>query len=160
MLFTWDTTNLCIVFRWWHIRSTPSLILSLLAVVALGAGYEALREGIRRYEVVLAKRADAVPRKFTSPFSFISFAPSISFSLMSVSCQTPICCESKQLSRIFAAPPFKEDDRETRGDRDDNDTETTPFLRTGQAQADVNKRAHLIKAVLYGIQNFYAFMIM
>ncbi|CAK7205649.1 copper transpport protein [Sporothrix eucalyptigena] len=91
MLFTWDTRNLCIVFRWWHIRSTPGLFLSLLAVVALGAGYEALREGIRRYEVQLAKRADAVPR---------------------------------------------------------------------QAQAEVNKRAHLIKAVLYGVQNFYAFMIM
>ncbi|KIH86999.1 solute carrier family 31 (copper transporter), member 1 [Sporothrix brasiliensis 5110] len=91
MLFTWDTNNLCIVFRWWHIRTTPGLILSLLAVVALGAGYEALREGIRRYEMVLAKRAEAVPR---------------------------------------------------------------------QAQVDVNKRAHVTKAVLYGIQNFYAFMIM
>ncbi|CAK7232510.1 copper transpport protein [Sporothrix bragantina] len=113
MLFTWDTRNLCIVFRWWHIRSTPGLFLSLLAVVALGAGYEALREGIRRYEVQLAKRADAVPQ-----------------------------------------------DRENGGDRDDNDTETTPFLRTGQAQAEVNKRAHLIKAALYGVQNFYAFMIM
>ncbi|KJR84865.1 solute carrier family 31 (copper transporter), member 1 [Sporothrix schenckii 1099-18] len=122
MLFTWDTNNLCIVFRWWHIRTTPGLILSLLAVVALGAGYEALREGIRRYEMVLAKRAEAVP---------------------------PVSAEQ----------PNKED-RESHGDRDDNDTETTPFLRTGQAQVDVNKRAHVTKAVLYGIQNFYAFMIM
>ncbi|CAK7274185.1 copper transpport protein [Sporothrix epigloea] len=89
MLFTWDTRNLCVVFRWWHIRSTPGLFLSLLAVVIFGAGYEALREGIRRYEAQSSSRA--APR---------------------------------------------------------------------QAHAVVNKRAHLIKAVLYGIQNFYAFMIM
>ena len=63
MLFTWDTRNLCIVFRWWHVRSTPGLFLSLLAVIALGVGYEALREGIRRYEVQLAKQAESVPRK-------------------------------------------------------------------------------------------------
>lgn len=78
MLFTWDTNNLCIVFRWWHIRSTPGLLLSLLAVVALGAGYEALREGIRRYEVQLAKRADAVPRKlFLFSCSFSPATPSL-----------------------------------------------------------------------------------
>jgi len=33
MLFTWDTTNLCIVFRQWHIRSTASLIVSLLLLL-------------------------------------------------------------------------------------------------------------------------------
>lgn len=67
MLFTWDTKNLCIVFRQWHIRSTTGLVVSLLAVVALGAGYEALREASRRYEHAVNKRVDAVPR--TSPFS-------------------------------------------------------------------------------------------
>jgi hypothetical protein len=66
MLFTWDTTNLCIVFKWWHIRSPLSLTISLLAVVALVAGYEALRESIRRYEVWVAKRADTAPRKSPS----------------------------------------------------------------------------------------------
>ena len=44
MLFTWDTTNLCIVFPSWRITGTLSLIVSLLAVVALTAGYEAIRE--------------------------------------------------------------------------------------------------------------------
>lgn len=73
MLFTWDTRNLCIVFRWWHIRTTPGLLLSLLAVVALGAGYEALRQGIRRFEVQLAKRADAVPRKLFFLLSLLLF---------------------------------------------------------------------------------------
>lgn len=153
MLFTWDTRNLCIVFRWWHIRSTPGLFLSLLAVVIFGAGYEALREGIRRYEAQTSLRA--VPREFFSSWNFL---------FKTFSCFTPICvvqlffcCESKQLSCHFTN--IKEDP-EVRASQDDNDTETTPFLRTGQAQAVVNKRTHLIKAALYGIQNFYAFMIM
>ena len=70
MLFTWDTTNLCIVFRQWHIRSTFGLIVSLLAVVALGAGYEALRAASRRYEHALNKRTETTPRESppTNPF--------------------------------------------------------------------------------------------
>ena len=66
MLFTWNTKNLCIVFRQWHVTSTASLIVSLLLVVAIGVGYEALREGIRRYEVSVNKRADTAPRKYIS----------------------------------------------------------------------------------------------
>lgn len=73
MLFTWDTTNLCIVFGSWHIRSTASLIFSLLAVVLIGMGYEALRAGSRRYEVVMNERIETYPSMF--PFSFpLSFA--------------------------------------------------------------------------------------
>lgn len=58
MLFTWDTTNLCIVFRQWHVRGTASLIFSLLAVVAICAGYEALREATRRYEAWTEKQEE------------------------------------------------------------------------------------------------------
>ena len=50
MLFTWDTTDLCIVFPSWHISGTTSLVFSLLAVVLMTAGYEAIREISRRYE--------------------------------------------------------------------------------------------------------------
>jgi copper transporter 1 len=50
MLFTWDTTDLCIVFPSWHISGTGSLIFSLLAIILLTAGYEAIREVSRRYE--------------------------------------------------------------------------------------------------------------
>ncbi|AEO70084.1 uncharacterized protein THITE_2121011 [Thermothielavioides terrestris NRRL 8126] len=69
MLFTWDTTNLCIVFRQWHITSNLGLVASLVAVVAICAGYEALREGIRRYEAALSRRVDTVPRKFVFSLS-------------------------------------------------------------------------------------------
>lgn len=61
MLFTWDTTNLCIVFNQWHIRTTAGLLFSLAAVVLIGMGYEALRAGTRRYEVVMNKRVESVP---------------------------------------------------------------------------------------------------
>jgi copper transporter 1 len=61
MLFTWNTKNLCIVFRWWHIRSDAGLIFSLLAIVAITASYEALRSATRRYENWVAKRQHEIP---------------------------------------------------------------------------------------------------
>lgn len=68
MLFTWDTTNLCIIFSSWHIRSTAGLLFSLLAVVLIGMGYEALRAGTRRYEVVMRRRMDTIPSEFHSSY--------------------------------------------------------------------------------------------
>ncbi|KAK8925116.1 hypothetical protein H634G_05714 [Metarhizium anisopliae BRIP 53293] len=91
MLFTWDTTNLCIVFRQWHIRSTPGLILSLAAVVLLAMGYEALRALSRRFEASVDRRMSALPRS---------------------------------------------------------------------SHPDISKQGHFIKAVFYGVQTFYAFMLM
>jgi copper transporter 1 len=67
MLFTWDTTNLCIVFPSWRVTGTLSLIVSLLAVVALTAGYEAIREVSRRYEERLEKNMQDAPRKLLLP---------------------------------------------------------------------------------------------
>ncbi|KAM0280387.1 hypothetical protein ACHAQH_004100 [Verticillium albo-atrum] len=116
MLFTWDTNNLCIVFRQWRIDSTLSLIFSLLLVVALTAGYEALRAASRRYETAVNKRVTNLPN---------------------------VCPRDKKAT----------DDGEP-------DTETTPFLWTGSQQVEASKTAHVIKAVLYALQNFYAFMIM
>ena len=50
MIFTWSSHNLCIVFRWWRVTGPLSLILSLLAVALLTAGYEGVRQISRRYE--------------------------------------------------------------------------------------------------------------
>jgi solute carrier family 31 (copper transporter), member 1 len=66
MLFTWNYQNVCVVFRQWHITSPLSLIISLLAVVAIVAGYEALREAIRQFEARTAKRIEGAPRKYSS----------------------------------------------------------------------------------------------
>jgi len=39
-------------------------------------------------------------------------------------------------------------------------TESTPLWWTGRNQVEVTQRAHVIKAALYALQNFYAFMLM
>ena len=61
MLFTWDTTNLCIIFRWWHITSTFTLLISLIAVALLTSGYELVREVSRRYEMSSAEYVNSLP---------------------------------------------------------------------------------------------------
>ncbi|KAI1756987.1 Ctr copper transporter family-domain-containing protein [Xylaria castorea] len=130
MLFTWDTTNLCIVFRQWHVTGTASLIFSLLAIVAICAGYEALREGTRKYEQWLSNKETAYNRY--------------------------------QDNAAAAAHHDREQGHE-------QVAETTPFLgieriggggASGPSESPVGERARIVKAVLYGVQNFYAFMIM
>lgn len=43
MLFTWSPKNLCVVFKWWHVRSQFDFILTFVAVVLLGMGYEYIK---------------------------------------------------------------------------------------------------------------------
>ncbi|KAI9720384.1 MAG: hypothetical protein M1812_002890 [Candelaria pacifica] len=59
MLFTWDTTNLCIIFRSWRVTSTLSLLFSLFGVALLTAGYEFIRELSRRVEMRVDKEITA-----------------------------------------------------------------------------------------------------
>jgi len=59
MIFTWDSTNLCIIFRQWRITGTISLLMSLVAIVVLTAGYEGLRRVSSRYEVSHEARMSA-----------------------------------------------------------------------------------------------------
>ncbi|KAF1353634.1 Ctr copper transporter family-domain-containing protein [Delphinella strobiligena] len=63
MLFTWDTKNLCIIFRSWHVTGTMSLIGSLLAIILLTAGYELVRELTRRYETISQQEISSLPRR-------------------------------------------------------------------------------------------------
>ena len=69
MLFNWDTTNLCLVFPQWRVTGTFSLLLSLLGVVLLCAGYELVRSLSRRYEVSSAEYLHQLPRM--SPISTV-----------------------------------------------------------------------------------------
>ena len=50
MLFTFSTDGLCIIFPQWRVTGPISLLLSLVAVALLTAGYEGVREISRRYE--------------------------------------------------------------------------------------------------------------
>lgn len=59
MLFTWSFKDLCIVFRQWRVTGPFSLVLSLIAIIILTAGYEGVREVTRRYEAAHAQRLKA-----------------------------------------------------------------------------------------------------
>ncbi|KAI9679943.1 MAG: hypothetical protein M1817_004958 [Caeruleum heppii] len=61
MLFTLSTQNLCIIFSQWRITGPFSLLVSLLAIVALTAGYEFVRDVTRRYEARCALDGNALP---------------------------------------------------------------------------------------------------
>ncbi|RYP92765.1 hypothetical protein DL770_001154 [Monosporascus sp. CRB-9-2] len=152
MLFTWDTTNLCIVFRQWHIRGPASLAVSLMAIVAICAGYEALREATRRYEAWTNKQEEAAgPSEFlplslrtSYPFFFPLQIPAFALSPHGAG-----ACRRGSYSR----PVFP--DSECLVGR----INELPKLRRNN-QGEASKRRRLIKSVLYGVQNFYAFMIM
>ena len=63
MIFTWDYNNLCVVFRSWRITSVPTLLASLVAIVVLTAGYEAVREASRKYEERTTTQRSVLPSK-------------------------------------------------------------------------------------------------
>ncbi|KFY05939.1 hypothetical protein V492_08227 [Pseudogymnoascus sp. VKM F-4246] len=63
MLFTWSTRDLCIIFRSWHITGPITLTLSLLAIVALVAAFEALRATTARYDALVLKRREELPHE-------------------------------------------------------------------------------------------------
>ncbi|ODH46883.1 hypothetical protein GX48_07026 [Paracoccidioides brasiliensis] len=50
MHFTFSSQNLCIIFKQWQIKGPFSLVLSLVAIALLTAGYEGVRELACRYE--------------------------------------------------------------------------------------------------------------
>ncbi|RJE19901.1 hypothetical protein PHISCL_07770 [Aspergillus sclerotialis] len=59
MLFRWSAKNLCIVFSSWRITGPFSLLLSLISIVIITAGYEGIRRVTRRYELIQAQRLGA-----------------------------------------------------------------------------------------------------
>ncbi|KAB8220532.1 Ctr copper transporter family-domain-containing protein [Aspergillus novoparasiticus] len=59
MLFTWSSKDLCIIFRQWRVDGPFSLLVSLVVIVLLTAGYEGIRQLTRRYEAAHAQRMNA-----------------------------------------------------------------------------------------------------
>lgn len=49
MLFTWDYENVCVVFKWWHIYNAFDLVLSVIAIAVLAAGYEFLKYRYKQF---------------------------------------------------------------------------------------------------------------
>lgn len=44
MIFNWDTKGMCVVFPWWHVKTHLGMVLTVIAVVAISAGYEYVRK--------------------------------------------------------------------------------------------------------------------
>ncbi|KAL9604814.1 MAG: hypothetical protein Q9219_000262 [cf. Caloplaca sp. 3 TL-2023] len=61
MLFTWSTKDLCIIFPQWRVHSTFSLLMSLIGVIILTAGYEFVRDMSRRFETSSAEYMNKLP---------------------------------------------------------------------------------------------------
>ena len=133
MLFTWDTNNLCIIFRWWHISSTLTLLISLAAVALLTAGYELVRESSRRYELSSAEHLNSLPSK-----SLRSFRPNLWRHVWFLEWGLSL--------RIY--------------EDDDNNHERSSLLWSGKDAGQQEKKVRVVKAAFYAVQVFYSFFIM
>lgn len=172
MLFTWDTSNLCIVFSQWRVTGTFSLVISILAVMALTAGYEAIREMSRSYEARQAERIESAPRKSD---------PVLSYSLYATRCTLPFLtrqssgrenCKGRKRNKTIH-PLIQQVKKKTRKLMLDQTSvrKANPSIAVGEqssllwmtagntAEAE-EKKGKIVKAALYGIQVFYSFFIM
>lgn len=134
MIFTWDYNNLCIVFSSWRITNAFSLILSLVAVVALTAGYEAVREASRRYEARQRAMIENMPSK-SLPTQNLHAGNLQRWRsrLMYLTKDEPVSLSSSERSSL---------------------------LRLGSSVAAQEKKAKTVNAAFYGVQVFYSFFIM
>ena len=121
MLFTWDTKDLCVVFRWWHVRGPWSLLFTLLGVVALGMSYEFLRHLARKYDecTLGAIRIDSPP------------------------------LEPTDSDRVHPPPTS-------------SPARFRPFVVVvrGADRVRLARRRHIVRAIMYGIQVFYSYLLM
>lgn len=44
MIFNWDTKGMCVVFPWWHVKTHVGMVITVVAVVIMSAGYEYVRK--------------------------------------------------------------------------------------------------------------------
>ncbi|KAI8319607.1 Ctr copper transporter, partial [Martensiomyces pterosporus] len=61
MAFNWDTENVCVLFDFWRINSSTSLLLTCVAVFLLGYLYEAARAYVRNWEKSIAPTGVTLP---------------------------------------------------------------------------------------------------
>lgn len=161
MLFTWDTNNLCIVFKSWRVTSTMSLIWSLLGVVILTAGYELIRELSRRYEAKVQREIDDLPSKCSLPPS----SPPLTLHILVFR-----LCHLGLLPRYFVFACLLVISFSSRSTQTSwlkwhdlfykDDGEGSSLLASGRSAADAHAKSKTIKAAFYAVQVFYSFFIM
>ena len=157
MLFNWDTTNLCIVFRSWHIRGTPSFLLSMFAIAILVAGYEALRAYTTSYSAKAARDLEQLP-SMSNPFPPLPSVRVSRYQILRFAARDGKRNWLYQKVSTKVAQKITESVSQVTG----NETiaETRPLLGVGSKRVEVGGKEHVVKALLYAAQTFYAFMIM
>ncbi|KAK2758787.1 hypothetical protein FQN54_003479 [Arachnomyces sp. PD_36] len=140
MLFTFSTDGLCIIFPQWRVTGPISLLLSLVAVALMTAGYEGVREISRRYEASQAQKR---------PFSGTSSSTAVGDD------ENP------------SPPPAVNNNLPTTPYQDEfvnginNQSETSSLLgSSGRDRMRAERRGKTVTAALYAVQVFYSFFIM
>lgn len=142
MLFTWSTENLCIVSSSWQITGAFSLLLSLVIIVALSAGYEGVRAYTRHVE-----------RSYES--SIMSKVYPHGAQQQHQHHQSPSTAGADGVS-AFSSPDIDEE-APLRGAASPQSVFTTqqPYIL-----AKHRRQARLVLGALYAVQVFYSFFIM
>jgi len=178
---------MCIIFDWWHVRSTAHLLISLLAIIALTAGYEAVRAAAASYDAASSNSSNGsdhdssmytptalpCPRPIPVPHRgrvicrcearLVAFYP--------VLCTHDILRPRALLPGLPNGLSYSDAD----GDADDiHDSMQDHALigsgvfragswagaGAGDANADSTRRRRMIKGMFYAGQVFYSFFIM
>ncbi|KAJ2321157.1 copper transpport protein [Coemansia sp. RSA 2681] len=67
MAFNWSTENVCVLFDFWRVNSSTSLVLTCAAVFLLGYAYEVARAGVRGWEKSHAPSGTLVSTSSSTP---------------------------------------------------------------------------------------------
>lgn len=132
MLFTWSTQNMCIIFPEWRVQGTGSLIASLLAIILLCAGYEAVRSFTRLYEATHTQRLKA----FSSS----------------------VLNDTENAGPRTTSGEVGSPEEHTR--REGLARFTSSLLVGRDSKQVLERRGRVIMATLYAVQVFYSFFIM
>lgn len=143
MLFTWSTQNLCIVSSSWQITGPFSLLVSLLLIVALAAGYEGVKAYTRHVE------------RSYKPKNVSKVSSAHDPQLHQEQHQQPSSAD-RTSAPLFASPDIDEEAplRGTMSPRSVFTTQQPAIL------AKHRRQARLVLGALYAAQVFYSFFIM
>ncbi|KAK2865181.1 hypothetical protein FQN49_003827 [Arthroderma sp. PD_2] len=146
MLFTFSTKNLCIIFPQWRVTGLFTLLLSLMAVVALVAGYEALREFTRRYELSTLAQKDLPSGMYSS--SSLALSPCLI--PFSASYYVSSCMKNGRFDNSLSMNWQYETVVH----------EGSSLLFSARTARGTERQGKVVRAALYAAQVFYSFFIM
>lgn len=85
MIFTWDWENTCVVYKWWHVKTFPGFLGTLVVIVALSLLYEFTRTWIATWKLKNTPPVGSSPSSRSRAFKVklsILYAFQVGFSFM------------------------------------------------------------------------------